>query len=212
MVGVDGIVETMNDDFVVRLSAGPAYCSGVLISPDLNAAEAHTEYLLTCGHFIPHVTGPVRITGQRVDALVLDTVHIARTDLAVIRMDRPSSAAQLLRVSTSRPPLFARALTLSFGGGSARATERHGRVWGRSPASIAGNGQVVVRPSAVLWNTPPTVGGDSGAPVIIDDELVALQSIGNDWGGNVIRFGSSQQLAPHRPAIAEAVATLQERH
>ncbi|GAB2514855.1 hypothetical protein CATRI_06505 [Corynebacterium atrinae] len=202
----------MNDDFVVRLSAGPAYCSGVLISPDLNAAEAHTEYLLTCGHFIPYVTAPVHVTGQRVDALVLDSVHIPRTDLAVVRVDRASSAAQLLRVSTSRPPLFARALTLGFGGSSVRATERHGRVWARSSASISRNGQIVIRPSAVLWNTPPTVGGDSGAPVIIGDELVALQSIGNDWGGNVIRFGSSQQLAPHRPAIAEAVATLRHRH
>ncbi|WP_460490859.1 serine protease family protein, partial [Corynebacterium nasicanis] len=90
----------MSHAITVRLSSGRAYCSGVLIAPDLSAGEAPTEYILSCAHFLRERSGPIRVGGAFFHAHVRGAVRLPRTDIAVLRMDRPSPPRPLLRLAT----------------------------------------------------------------------------------------------------------------
>lgn len=203
----------MTSSLTVRLSAGRSYCSGVLISPDLEAASvARTDLVLSCAHFLRERTGPVSVRGAVFPAEVLGAVRIPRTDLAVLRLDRMSPPRDLLRVSTSPAHLFSPTVTVGFGGGLRRPAERFGRVFARSRFALGRNLRTLITSAAMVHNRPKAVKGDSGGPVIVDGEIAAVQSLIADPFGVNTGIATVAQVAPHRRAIAEAVERLQRAY
>ena len=91
---------------VARLSAPGGYCSGALIAPDI---------VLTCAHFFrerPHTGARVRIDGS---VFPVDSLHLVPgTDVALVRLPERIDATPF--VLGPSPRLFARTLTLGFGG------------------------------------------------------------------------------------------------
>lgn len=194
----------------VRLSAGRSYCSGVLISPDLDAAPAaRTEYVLTCAHFLRERSGPIRVGGAHFHARVLGAVRIPRTDLAVLRLDRPSPPRRLLRLSTHPAPWSDPTVTEGFGQSWHRLQHRTGRVLLRIPLALGRNLRTFVTSAAVLHNNPPAVKGDSGGPVLVGGEIVAVQSMITDPFGWNTGLATVAQVAAHRRAIRAAVRALE---
>lgn len=203
----------MSSSLTVRLKSGRSYCSGVLISPDLETSPAtRTDLVLSCAHFLRGRTGPIAVSGAAFPAKVLGAVRIPRTDLAVLRMDKQSPPKNLLRLSTSRAPLFAPAVTEGFGGGARQRQERTGRVIARSPFALGRNLRTLVTSAAILYNNPKAVRGDSGGPVIVGEEIVAVQSLITDPFGHNLGFATVAQVAAHRLAIAAAVEALQRAY
>lgn len=202
----------MSSAITVRLSSGGAYCSGVLISPDLGAGRAATDLVLTCAHFVRGRSGPIRVGGAFFHARVLGAVRIPRTDLAVLRLDRMSPPKDLLRVSTRRAPFFARSVTEGFGGSRHRKQERPGRVWARTPLALGRNLRTFVTSAAILHNRPPAVKGDSGGPVIVGGEIVAVQSMITDPFGVNTGLATVAQVAPHRRALRAAIGALEQAY
>lgn len=203
----------MTSHLTVRLRAGRTYCSGALISPDLDASPAtRTDLVLTCAHFLRGRTGRIHVSGAGVTGHLLGAVTIAATDLAVVRLSAPAPPADLLRVSTSRPPLRARTLTTGYGGRAARPGQRAGRIIARTPLALSRNLSTRVRPAAIVHNHPKVVRGDSGGPVIVDGEIVAVQSL-------IARFlhlepglATVSQVGPHHRALTAAVTALQRAY
>ncbi|MCS5479470.1 serine protease [Corynebacterium sp. YIM 101645] len=199
----------MSSAITVRLSAGRSYCSGVLISPDLQAAAAtRTDLVLSCAHFLRGRTGPIKV-GR---AHVLGAVRIPRTDLAVLRLDTPAPPADLLRLSTSRAPWLAPTRTEGFGGGSRRVQQRHGRVIAHLPFALGRNLRTLVTSATILHNRSKAIKGDSGGPVIVDEEIVAVQALISDPFGYNLGIATVAQVAAHREKIAAAVAALQRAY
>ncbi len=181
----------------------------MLISPDLDAAPAaRTEYVLTCSHFLRERTGPIRVGGAHFHARVLGAVRIPRTDLAVLRLDRASPPRQLLRLSTHPAPWSAAAVTEGFGRSRNRLQRRIGRVVLRIPLALGRNLRTLVTSAAVLYNNPRAVKGDSGGPVVIDRQIVAVQSMISDPFGWNTGLATVAQVAPHRRAVRAAVEAL----
>ncbi|MDO5511153.1 trypsin-like serine protease [Corynebacterium sp.] len=202
----------MSHAITVRLSAGPAYCSGVLISPDATAGESSTEYILSCAHFLRERSGPIRVGGAFFHARILGAVRLPRTDLAVLRMDRPSPQKHLLRVATHPSPFLAATRTEGFGKSWHRKRERFGRVVARVPFALGRNLSTLVSSAAILYNRPMAVKGDSGGPVIIGEEIVAVQSMITDPFGVNTGLATVAQVAPHRRAILAAVRALEQAY
>ena len=202
----------MSSAITVRLSSGGSYCSGVLIAPDLQAAHAPTEYVLTCAHFLRGRSGSIRVGGAFFHARVLGAVRIPRTDIAVLRLDRPAPPRQLLRLSTSPARWLAGAVTEGFGRSWHKLQHRPGRVLLRSPFALGRNLRTLVSSAAVLHNNPPAVKGDSGGPVIIDGEIAAVQSMITDPFGANTGLATVAQVAAHHRAIRAAVAALEQAY
>ena len=202
----------MSHAITVRLSSGRSYCSGVLIAPDLTGGEATTEYALSCAHFLRERTGEIKVGGAFFHARIRGAVRIPRTDIAVLRMDRPSPPKQLLRLSTHGAPWLAPTRTEGFGKSWHRKRERFGRVIARTPFALGRNLATFVTSAAILHNNPKAVKGDSGGPVIIDDEVVAVQSMITDPFGINTGLATVAQVATHRRAIRAAVHALEEAY
>ena len=73
--------------------------------------------------------------GGDTDLRIRGAVRIPRTDIAVLRMDRPSPPKQLLRLSTHGAPWLAPTRTEGFGKSWHRKRERFGRVIARTRGS-----------------------------------------------------------------------------
>lgn len=199
----------MSSAITVRLSSGRSYCSGVLISPDLQAApDTRTDLVLSCAHFLRGRTGPIKVGTSQ----VLGAVRIPRTDLAVLRLDTPSAPVDLLRLATSPAPWLARTRTEGFGGGARGVQQRHGRVIAHSPFALGRNLRTLVTSAAVLYNRPKAIKGDSGGPVIVDHEIVAVQALISDPLGYNLGIATVAQVAAHRGKIAAAVTALQRAY
>lgn len=213
MVEKPGSLGRVSTSFTLRIAAGRTYCSGVLISPDLDAAlKTRTEFALTCAHFFREKEGPLKVGGANFHATVLGAVTIPLTDLAVVRLDRLSPPKDLPRVSTSRAPFLARTLTRGFGGSYLSPQQRHGRVVGYTPFGFSRNLATVVRSGALIYNNPPAVRGDSGGPVIVDGEVVGVQSLITDPFGKNLRIATIQQVAPYHRQITSAIDALRDRY
>lgn len=199
----------MSSAITVRISSGRSYCSGVLISPGLQAAaHTRTDLVLSCAHFLRGRTGPIKV-GR---AQVLGAVRIPHTDLAVLRLDTPAAPADLLRLSTSPAPWLSPTRTEGFGGGARRVQQRHGRVIAHLPLALGRNLRTLVTAAAILHNRPKAIKGDSGGPVIVDGEIVAVQSLISDPLGHNLGIATVAQVAAHRGKIAAAVTALQRAY
>lgn len=199
----------MSSSTTLRLKSGRSYCSGVLISPDLEAAvHARTDLVLSCAHFLRGRSGPIFVDGAWFPTKVLGAVRIPRTDIAVLRLDTPSPPKDLLRLSTSPAPFLAPTVTEGFGGGLRRPGQRVGRVIARSPIAVGRNLRTFVTSAAILHNNPKAIKGDSGGPVIVNGEIAAVQSMVTDPLGVNTGIATVAQVAAHRGAIAAAVAAL----
>lgn len=93
-----------------------------------------------------------------------------------------------------------------------RKRERFGRVIARTPFALGRNLATFVTSAAILHNNPKAVKGDSGGPVIIGDELVAVQSMITDPFGANTGLATVAQVAAHRRAIRAAVEALEEAY
>ncbi len=203
----------MSSAITVRLSSGRAYCSGVLIHPDLQGAtDARTEYMLSCAHFLRERTGPIRVGGAFFHARVRGAVRLPRTDIAVLRLDRPSPPKDLLRLSTRPAPWLLPTVTQGFGKSWHKLQHRTGRVLLRTPLALGRNLHTLVTSAAILYNKPRAVKGDSGGPVIIDNQIVAVQSMITDPFGWNTGLATVAQVAPHRRAIQAAVQALERAY
>lgn len=203
----------MSSSITLRLKSGRSYCSGVLISPDLGAAvDARTDLVLTCAHFLRERRGPISVDGAWFPAKVLGAVRIPRTDIAVLRLDTPSPPKDLLRLATSPAPFLAPTVTEGFGGGLRRPARRPGLVVGRSPIALGRNLRTFVTSAAILYNNPKAIKGDSGGPVIVNGEIVAVQSLVLDPLGVNTGIATVAQVAAHRRSIGAAVAALQQAY
>ncbi|MDO5669690.1 MAG: trypsin-like serine protease [Corynebacterium sp.] len=202
----------MSHAITVRLNSGRSYCSGVLIAPDLAAAESSTEYILSCAHFLRERTGEIKVGGAFFHARIRGAVRIPRTDIAVLRMDRPSPPKHLLGLAAHPAPFFAPTRTEGFGGSWHRKRQRLGRVVLRTPFALGRNLSTFVTSAAILHNSPKAIKGDSGGPVIIGDEVVAVQSMITDPFGVNTGLATVAQVAAHRRSILAAVAALEQAY
>lgn len=202
----------MSSAITVRLSSGSRYCSGVLISPDLGAGSGGTEYVLSCAHFLRERQGPIRVGGAHFHAEILGAVRIPHTDIAVLRMDRESPRKELLRLSTSPAPWFASARTEGFGQSWYQRREKMGRVLMRVPFALGRNLVTLVTSGSVIYNNPKVVKGDSGGPVIVGGEIVAVQSMITDPFGRNTGLATVANVSVHRASIRAAITALQERY
>ena len=166
---------------VARLSApGGGYCSGALIAPDI---------VLTCAHFFRerlHTGARVRVDGS---VFPVDSLHIlAGTDVALVRLpDRVEATPFELGPS---PRLFARTLTLGYGGQARSVQARPGVYLGTLPVSWSRKRVTKVRPAGVVYANPPAVKGDSGGPVLVGGKVVGVQSLILDPGGTNLRIAT----------------------
>ena len=173
-----GVLPALNRS-VARLSApGGGYCSGALIAPDI---------VLTCAHFFRerlHTGARVRIDGS---VFPVDSLHIlAGTDVALVRLpDRVEATPFELGPS---PRLFARTLTLGYGGQARSVQARPGVYLGTLPVSWSRKRVTRVRPAGVVYANPPAVKGDSGGPVLVGGKVVGVQSLILDPGGTNLRL------------------------
>lgn len=203
----------MSANFTLRISGQGSFCSGVLISPDLESAtSARADLVLTCAHYFRGKTGPFTVGGAHFRAHVLGAVRIPLTDLAVVRLDQLSPAQDLLGLSTSRAPWLASTITQGFGASFRQRRERYGRVVAYTPIGLSRNLTTIVRPGALLYNNPPAVRGDSGGPVIIDEEIVGVQSLIADPFGKNLKIATISSVSPHLEKIRAAVNALQQAY
>ncbi|WIM72444.1 trypsin-like serine protease [Corynebacterium suedekumii] len=84
--------------------------------------------------------------------------------------------------------------------------------WSATPSRVLPNLATVVRSGALIYNNPPAVRGDSGGPVIVDGEVVGVQSLITDPFGKNLRIATIQQVAPYHRQITSAVDALRDRY
>lgn len=190
---------------VVRLSSAGSYCTGTWIHPSLEAVRGRTRIILTCAHFLRDARAPIRVGGLP----VARALRIPRTDLALLQVDGESAELDLPRLSTSPAPWFSPAVTLGFGGRARQVQFRSGRVLARMSFAVGRNLRTFVTSAAFLFNRPAAVKGDSGAPVLVNGEIVAVQSMITDPFGLNTGLATVALVAPHRRAIAAAVSRLE---
>lgn len=195
----------------IRIGLRTGYCSGVLISPDLQHSPAtRTRFALTCAHYFHTGRIGVGVSGRSFHTTLEDVRKVPWSDLAVVRLAKAAPVHDLPGIANYRAPWLSRATTHGFGKipKSTRSAEKPGRIIGRVPFALSRELKTFVRSGAVVYNNPPAIPGDSGGPVMVGETVVALQSlILNPFGRN-LRIATASQVAPHLPAIRRALAEL----
>lgn len=195
----------------IRIGVRTGYCSGVLVSPDLEHSPAtRTRYALTCAHYFHTDRTGIAVSGSSFRTTLAAVRPIPWSDLAVVRLAKESPRVDLPGIASYRAPWLNRSATHGFGGipKSTSSAAKPGRVIGRVPFALSRELNTFVRSGAVLYNNPPAIPGDSGGPVLVGETVVALQSlILNPFGRN-LRIATASQLAPHLPAVRRALAEL----
>ena len=165
---------------LVRISAGAAYCSGTLLSPNT---------VLTCAHFFRDVPNGATVRTEGRIRTIIDVKTVPTSDLAVIRI-RPFhhlEGARFPEVNVSfMPAPGTPTVTFGYGGHAERMQVRQGRWLAPLPLAISRGRQTLVRPAGLVYNHPPAIKGDSGGPVIAGGEIIGIQSLIFDpWGVNL---------------------------
>lgn len=193
----------------IRIGGRGRYCSGTLVTPGLQPAEdTRTHFALTCAHYFRDDGIGTAVSGANFQARIAAMEKIRFSDIAVIRLDRPSPPKLLRGVMTERTPWLAAATTEGFGGNRYQRQFRPGRVIGWTPLALSRELRTLVRPGVVVYNSPAAIPGDSGGPVIVNDRILALQSlILNPFGRN-LRVATTSQLRPHLKAIHRVMAKM----
>lgn len=201
--------------FTVKFSQNRSYCTGTLIHDDLApASNRPTDLVLTCRHYFRDrsIEDRIRVrSGNFFTSTVADWAGIPASDLAIVRMAKPSPPRDLPGLATGRPRLFSKCTTHGFGGGAREAVEKPGRIMGFLPFSFSRDRATVVAHPALTYNTPIAVKGDSGGPVIVDGEIAAVQSLVLDPFGRNVGVATVSMVGPMRGKLAAAVQLLRER-
>ncbi|MDR7329332.1 trypsin-like peptidase domain-containing protein [Corynebacterium guangdongense] len=199
----------------VKFTQHQSYCSGVLIADDLAPAPARaSDLVLTCGHFFRgrRVEDGIRAaSGPMFTSDVVDWANIPGTDLAVVRLAAPAPPRDLPGLAHRRPRPFSACATHGFGGGRRTAVEKIGCVVGWLPFSMSRDLGTVVAHPALTYSAPKVVKGDSGAPVIVDGEVAAVQSLVLDPLGRNLGVATVGMVGPMRRQLAAAVEILRAR-
>lgn len=188
----------------MRVFAGPHYCSGVLIAPDLRPATDRSRLVLTCAHFWRDLgVHQARVTGAA-RTRIAAVRAIDGTDLAVALLAGPSPAADLPGLARQIPGPGERLTTHGFGGQARAPEQRVGRVLLPVPWSASKDWRTRVRPAILVHNSPAAVKGDSGGPVFARGELAGVQSLILDPLGHVSGVATVAPVAPHLGALRAA--------
>ncbi|QGU07386.1 Trypsin [Corynebacterium occultum] len=199
----------MNTPPAIRIGGNAGYCSGVLIAPHLGAApKTRSNLALSCAHYFHRDRVGVAVRGRAFHTTVEEVIKIPWSDIAVVRLAKDCPVQDLPAVSQRRAEWLSQVTTTGFGGSPATPNQKQGRVIARIPLSLSRDLGTFVRSGAVLYNTPAAIRGDSGGPVINHGQLIGLQSLILDPFGRNLKIATVSQLAPHLPAIRQAVAQL----
>lgn len=183
---------------VARISGPGGYCSGTLIGPDA---------VLTCGHFFtpasPYTATTCAVAGTR-----RRIAHLKRfpgTDIALARLTKPVDGVDEYPDFGPAPLPLVRTVTLGFGGGATTPQTRVGRLVTGLPLAISRGLTTVVRPAALIINTPRAIKGDSGGPVLFDGRIFGVQSLILDPFGRNLGVATVSVVTP---AIVEKLGAL----
>ena len=143
---------------------GERYCSGIFVADDT---------VLTCAHFLRPGdesrpgTIKVRVGSRRYRARAVQRFN--GTDVALLRVNT--------NVAGPAPRPLERTVTFGFGGGANTPAARSGRFLLTLPLAFSRNLRTFVRPAGIVVNAQPAVKGDSGGPVLVDAQLIGIQSL-----------------------------------
>ncbi len=199
----------------VRFLQHGSTCSGVLIADDLAPAAARaTDLVLTCGHFFRDrgLEPAIRAaSGPLFTSTVADWASIGGSDLAVVRLADAAPPKELPGLAHRRPRPLSACATHGFGGGKRVAVAKPGRVVGWLPFSVSRDLRTIVAHPALTWNSPRVIHGDSGAPVFVDGEVAAIQSLVLDPFGVNLGVATVGMVGPVRRHVEAAVTLLRAR-
>ena len=193
---------------LVRVHTPTGYCSGVLIDP---------YFILTARHFLRHRTaGDMFVFGDHWNRKVSGWIDLATTDISVLRLTRPVMEADHptitptpLPTAASLPPLTRGTPTISYGMGGGKPQQRSGSIWFKFPQVIGKNYHTRVRHALVIRQpNNPAIPGDSGGPVMVNNQLVGLQSLILDPYGKNLGVATISLINPHLGEIRAAMRRL----
>ena len=189
---------------LVRVHTPTGYCSGVLIDP---------YFILTARHFLRHRTaGDMFVFGDHWNRKVSGWIDLATTDISVLRLARPIMEADhpaITPTAASLPPLTRGTPTISYGMGGGKPQQRPGTIWFKFPQVIGKNYHTRVRHALVIRQpNNPAIPGDSGGPVMVNNQLVGLQSLILDPYGKNLGVATISLINPHLGEIRAAMHRL----
>lgn len=172
---------------LVRVHTPTGYCSGVLIDP---------YFILTARHFLRHRTaGDMFVFGDHWNRKVSGWIDLATTDISVLRLAR--------HIMEADHP------TISYGMGGGKPQQRPGTIWFKFPQVIGKNYHTRVRHALVIRQpNNPAIPGDSGGPVMVNNQLVGLQSLILDPYGKNLGVATISLISPHLGEIRAAMHRL----
>lgn len=187
---------------LVRVHTANGYCSGVLIDP---------HFILTARHFLRHRTAAgMHIFGERWNSTAVGWIDLPTTDISVLKLAEPAPINP-----TPLPPEWITArlgdITTSYGVGGGTEQRSTGTVWLKVPQVVGKNLHTRVRHALVVKQPDPAIRGDSGGPVLIDHQLIGLQSMIFDPYGHNLGLSTIALIPPHIKAITKAMSQLQPR-
>ena len=187
---------------LVRVHTPTGYCSGVLIDP---------YFILTARHFLRHRTaGDMFVFGDHWNRKVSGWIDLATTDISVLRLARPIMEADHPAITPPPlPPLTRGTPTISYGMGGGKPQQRPGTIWFKFPQVIGKNYHTRVRHALVIRQpNNPAIPGDSGGPVMANNQLVGLQSLILDPYGKNLGVATISLINPHLGEIRAAMHRL----
>ena len=156
------------------------------------------------------------VFGDHWNRKVSGWIDLATTDISVLRLARPIMEADHpaitptpLPTAASLPPLTRGTPTISYGMGGGKPQQRPGTIWFKFPQVIGKNYHTRVRHALVIRQpNNPAIPGDSGGPVMVNNQLVGLQSLILDPYGKNLGVATISLINPHLGEIRAAMHRL----